>query len=253
MRAFAGLVGAQGLHVELDVGTVHVWPRPREDRDLACRERKRPGAPERVLNTDPGAAQRIVHFIVERAFARLEDESHLQMVLQVPADAGQVVMNPHATARRRTSAGPTPEFCRICGEPIAPAARITSACARARRTSPPRMYSTPTARFLFEQHPRGLRPRFDDQVRAVSRGTQKALRGAPAKALVGRLLKIRDAFLRRAVVVVVEGNAPMSWAAAMKCSAIGHVGAACRSDTFSGPPTPWYAFAPRSWSSDFLK
>ncbi len=37
----------------------------------------------------------------------------------------------------------------------------------------------------------------------------------------------------------------------MKRSAIGR--RSRRSETFSGPPTPWYSLSPRSWSSDCLK
>ncbi len=44
MRAFARLVGAQGLHVELDVRAFHVRRRAREDRHLARRERERASA-----------------------------------------------------------------------------------------------------------------------------------------------------------------------------------------------------------------
>src|ERR1700674_2483786 len=46
----------------------------------------------------------------------------------------------------RCSGSPTPDSCRMCGEPIAPADRITSRAASARSTAPPRENSTPTAR-----------------------------------------------------------------------------------------------------------
>ncbi len=59
----------------------------------------------------------------------------------------------------------------------------------------------------LEEHTCRLRARLDDQVRAAPRGPQETLGGAPSKTLVGRLLKIRDAFLRGAVVVLVERDA----------------------------------------------
>src|SRR5216683_1623874 len=46
----------------------------------------------------------------------------------------------------RCSGSPTPDSCRMCGEPIAPADRITSRAASARSTTPLRENSTPTAR-----------------------------------------------------------------------------------------------------------
>src|ERR1700733_6279679 len=50
--------------------------------------------------------------------------------------------------RPRCSGSPTPDNCRMCGEPIAPADKITSRLASARSTWPPRENSTPTARLL---------------------------------------------------------------------------------------------------------
>ena len=47
---------------------------------------------------------------------------------------------------RSTSAGPSPDSCRICGLPMAPADRITSLPQRAVTRWPSFSYSTPTAR-----------------------------------------------------------------------------------------------------------
>ena len=57
------------------------------------------------------------------------------MVLQVLADPGQVVgdLDP---AARSTAPGPMPESCNNWGEPIEPAARITSRAARTVRGTP---------------------------------------------------------------------------------------------------------------------
>jgi hypothetical protein len=68
------------------------------------------------------------------------------MVLHVLADAAQFMHDRHADLREMLGL-PTPDNCRICGEPIAPADRITSRAASARSTKPPRENSTPVARY----------------------------------------------------------------------------------------------------------
>ena len=76
---------------------------------------------------------------VERARAvDAEHGAHLQVVLQVGADAGQLVAQRDA-GRPAARPAPMPESCRICGEPIAPAASSTSPRRepRRRRGSPP--------------------------------------------------------------------------------------------------------------------
>ena len=66
----------------------------------------------------------------------LEGAADLQVVLQVLADARQLVRAPRCRAAAAASPGPMPESCRICGEPIAPAARITSRARRRVRSAP---------------------------------------------------------------------------------------------------------------------
>jgi hypothetical protein len=183
VRPFAGLVGAQRLHVELDVGPDHARSRAREDRHLACRQCQRPGARQHVLDADPQLVERVVDLVVERPLAGLEHQPHLEVVLQVLADAGQVVQHRHARApqqaggadsrtlqdlRRADGAGGKDHF-------------------RARRglAGLPALDEFDAGRALsLEQHAGGLRPRFDLQVRPAASGLEEALGRAPAQALV---------------------------------------------------------------------
>ena len=89
----------------------------------------------------PSCAQR--SFSVARA-RDLEDGADLQMVLQVLADAGQLVHAPHAERAqhvRPADAGHSSS----CGEPMAPAASTTSRRAAPRATGR-RRQTTPVAR-----------------------------------------------------------------------------------------------------------
>jgi hypothetical protein len=71
------------------------------------------------------------------------DHAQLQMVLQVFADAGQVDQRRDAHGWCRLAAGPMPDSCRICGEPIAPAASRVSRRAVAVKRVPPPVNCTP--------------------------------------------------------------------------------------------------------------
>src|SRR4051812_34006019 len=61
----------------------------------------------------------------------------------------------------------------------------------------------------FEQNARGMGADFHLQVRALHCRAQESLRGAPAEAFVGGLLKVADAFLRGAVIVGIVWNADL--------------------------------------------
>ncbi len=169
MRALARLVGRQRLHVELDVGTVDRRIGARERDDLAGGERQRAGAEQAVLHADAQPAEPRVDLVVQRALARLVDEAHLQVVLQVLADAGQRrgrAARRRARAaragRRRTTAGSAASRSRR------PRARPRRAASRP--THPAVLAVLDAARAIaVERDARDLRRRLDRQVRPLQR------------------------------------------------------------------------------------
>ena len=120
----------------------------RERAELRRRHRQRAGAQQRVLERHRGSAEPGARAPIQRArVAHLINRADLQMVVQVRADAGQVGDDVDAVLRAAARPGPTPESCRICGEPIAPAASSTSR--RARKVCVPasaKRTTTPVAR-----------------------------------------------------------------------------------------------------------
>ena len=116
-------------------------------------------APEPVPEQEPARADRApcatgARDRIERDRLRAGDlEIEFQVVLQVLADAGQIVHH-RMPVRRSSSAGPMPESFRSCGELIGPARRITS-----RRAAPaPR----PRTRPAGSARPTARRPSNDD-------------------------------------------------------------------------------------------
>ena len=111
MQRLAEGVERQRLHVVFEVRPLALRRRARERAELRRRHAHRPALRQRVLQRDarlarPGAGQR-----VERAAARqardAEDGADLQVVLQVLADAGQIVQHLDAVfaqQRRRPDA-----------------------------------------------------------------------------------------------------------------------------------------------------
>src|SRR5271166_3933888 len=95
----------------------------------------------------------------------------------------------------RCSGSPTPDNCRICGEPIAPADRITSRAASARSTAPLRENSTPVAR-VPSNRTRCTSAWGDElEVRPLQCRTQIGARGAGAAPAAAGLLAPADAVL----------------------------------------------------------
>ena len=94
--------------------------------------------------------------------------------------------------RRNTAPGPMPDSCRICGEPMAPAARITSRRATSRSLVPTRR--TPVARppgvTRFDHEPLDLRLDPHCQIRPRHDRTQIRLGSAPAPATTLVHLKV---------------------------------------------------------------
>jgi hypothetical protein len=137
---------------------------------------------------------------------RVEDGDDVDVVVQVAADAGQVVAN-SMPSERRCSPGPIPDSISSCGDCSAPAASSTS---RARGTNVGTPSSAhldagrapPSSGFASPSAPvmtcRLVRARCGRQVR---------LGGAEALAVLVRHLVEADAFLARAVEVGVDARA----------------------------------------------
>src|SRR3990167_321785 len=105
--------------------------------------------------------------------------------------------------RCKSAAGPMPESCKICGEPMLPALRMTSPVAEALTISPPTHTCTPLQ--LKLPH---LRRGPEFKIGPIhAGGTQKSLRRAPAPALFLIDLKITDALVGAGVEVVGRRNA----------------------------------------------
>ena len=142
----------------------------------------------------------------------LVDQADLQVVLQVLADAGQLVHDRDAVRVAAARAGPMPDSCSSCGDWIAPAASSTSA--RAARVVHRAALAVAHAdgAAALEQQAGGLRLGLDAQVGPPPRRPQIGLRGAAAPALAGGELVVAGAFLRRAVEVVVARHAELAGA-----------------------------------------
>ena len=93
MRALSGLVGAERLEMELDIRRLEFRPGLQERRAKARRHGHRPGTFQRIFQRDADILQRVPCLAVDGARHRLVDRARLQMVLQVLADAGQLVNN----------------------------------------------------------------------------------------------------------------------------------------------------------------
>ena len=176
---------------------------------------------QRVLSAHPGALRAGLEIDVERARAGdLKDRAQLQMVLQVLADAGQLV---HDRRRRSWRARPAGR-CRKAPAYAACRSRRRSARSRrlrAPRRAPPASYSTPVdARAVQQQCAATCAPVTSRRLGRDSTGLRNALRRAPAPAaplvdleIIGALVvaavevgDLRDADLGRRVAHGVENG-----------------------------------------------
>ena len=99
------------------------------------------------------------------------------------------------------SPGPMPLSCRSCGEPMAPAARMTSRCARDGAGDAGAAQRDAGRAPPVEKHPLGLRLRHHGQIAAGAHRAQERGRAAdaPAAALVD--LEVADALVGAAIEV----------------------------------------------------
>ena len=97
-----------------------------EPARLEVVRRTGPGAEEQPLEPDPGPVAPLHRRRHRDGLLGPVLDVDLEVVLQVLADAGQVVHDVDARAPRARSALPTPESWSSCGELIAPPQRITS-------------------------------------------------------------------------------------------------------------------------------
>ena len=110
---------------------------------------------------------------------------------------------PECRAARRCAAGPTPDSSSICGEPIEPAARITSPRQRAQRVSPFCRQRTPAARACRRRSTRStMQPVSSRRFCRLQRRLEKAARRRPAPAALLVDVEIAGAFVVAGVEIV---------------------------------------------------
>ena len=110
----------------LQVGRVARLVRLDEGAELGGRHGHRAAPRQCILRGETRTLDEALEALVHGLHALdLVGAADLQMVLQVLAHALQLVRYGDADSRS-TSPGPMPESCRICGEPMAPAASTTS-------------------------------------------------------------------------------------------------------------------------------
>ena len=91
-----------------------------ENADLTGAHRHGAAPEQDILSADQHPPEEVVDLVVQGRDIHFVDHADLQMILQVLADAGQVV--PHRDVQLCSrSPGPIPETWKICGEPMAPA------------------------------------------------------------------------------------------------------------------------------------
>ena len=174
----------------------------------AGRDRQRPLAQRRILQAGHDAANRVVDDVVERDRLRAaRHQPHLQMILQIVADAGRVEHDVDAVALqeiRRSDAGELQQLRRIIRAardqdfPARPrgAQRALPACIRRPARAGPRTgCAAPAPRFRYADCC-GSSPGED------RRSAELARRPLPRRGL-----EEAGAFLRRAVEIGVGGNA----------------------------------------------
>ena len=127
MQRRAGGVAAEDDEVDLHVRRFHVRMGAEEAAGITGADGQQPLARDDVAQAGgdavPPAVDNVVHG--DRLGAAVL-HAHLQMILQIGADARHVGDHVDAVRSQQIAAGPSPESCSSCGELNAPPATITS-------------------------------------------------------------------------------------------------------------------------------
>ena len=201
-------VQRQRLHVVFDIRPRLLARRAREAAELRRRHAHRPAALEQVLQPDAGLAPPRVGHRVERAHAiHTEHRAHLQMVLQVLADAGQRMLHRNAVRLQqggRPDARQLQQLRRADG--AAGEQHLARGACHQRRTTALRLRldahgAQRTVVIALEQHTRDMRTGPHLQVGPLLRRAQKGLGRIPADAGALVDLEIADTLVVAAVEV----------------------------------------------------
>ena len=194
--------GRHRQEMKLDVGPADARARADEAAGFEMVGRAEPGFEGDPAHADQGLGQQAGRRIErDRLRAGLLD-IEFQMVLEVRADAGQVVDDRDAAVRADGPAAPMPESIRSCGALIGPPLRTISRRAPAVRTwppGPPCRYSTPRARRPSRSRRVAIASVAIGQVGAPRRRLEVGVRRAPAPAPVDRHVHRAEAFLAVAI------------------------------------------------------
>ncbi len=179
-------------------------PAAHEPRREACGHGHRTGAEHRVFQRDPRLVVEAAHLVVQRGLVAFEDEPRLEVILQVPADAGQIVahLDPVVLQMRRVAQpGEHQEMRRADGS-----GRQDHFGSRAHHMLGTRAVAPddPRGPLALEQDVAGLCPGQDRQVLALAHRIEKRDGGGTAPPVPRGKLEVAHAFLRGAVVIGVE-------------------------------------------------
>ena len=205
VQALARFVGAQGLEMELDVGRLQLRAGAGEGVDLARAHAHRPAAPQDVLDPDEHLAQGVVHFGVEGRPRALVHRAKLEVVLEVPADAGQVVhrLDPVPSDQvRRPHPRELEDLRRADRTGAKQHLRPRQGLMRLRADRIAHPGRTP----VLEAQAVHVGAGDDLQVGAPAGGAKVAGRGAASETLAHGELEVARALLARPVDVVVAGD-----------------------------------------------
>ena len=212
MRRSPGHLGRQRREVELHVGRERMRHRAREQPALVDADRKRPAALEDPLEAHAELAHDAAQVVVGGHRLRAaEDRAHLQMILQVLADAGQCMHHRDAAVGQQRGVADARQLQQL--RRLQPARREHHfvPCTDADRAAALRILDA-RCTAAYEQHTVHHRLGLDAQVGPASRRLQVRDRSRAAQAVARGQLVVARAFLCRAVEVVVARNADFAGA-----------------------------------------